>query len=67
MNIKFFLALLFMFVIGGYLGFKTHEIYYDDICLDMGGGKNPGNHPICVISNEPSMNYPPPIERVGTA
>lgn len=50
MNIKFFLALLFMFMIGGYLGFKTHGIYYDDICLDMGGGKNPGNHPICVIS-----------------
>lgn len=24
---------------------------YDDICLDMGGGRNPGNHPICVISS----------------
>ena len=23
---------------------------YEDLCLDMGGGRNPGNHPICVIA-----------------
>ncbi len=25
---------------------------YDDICLDMGGGKNPGDHRICVVERE---------------
>ncbi|AUQ52486.1 hypothetical protein PhaeoP83_04268 (plasmid) [Phaeobacter inhibens] len=23
---------------------------YDDLCLDLGGGRNPGDHPICVVA-----------------
>ena len=30
-------------------GWFAHRFHYDDICLDMGGGRNPGGHPICVI------------------
>lgn len=30
-------------------GMQFQKIRYDDICLDMGGGSNPGNHPICVM------------------
>lgn len=32
-----------------WLGMKFQEFRYDDLCLDLGGGKNPGNHPICVL------------------
>ncbi len=36
-------------VAGFYMGIKWNQFQYDDLCLDMGGGKNPGNYPICVI------------------
>ena len=25
------------------------EDFDEDLCLDLGGGKNPGNYPICVL------------------
>jgi hypothetical protein len=33
------------------------EFQYTDICLDMGGSKNPGNYPICVISENIYQDY----------
>lgn len=27
---------------------------YQDVCLDLGGGQNPGNHPICVVERPSS-------------
>ncbi len=32
-----------------YLGTQWYTFRYDDICLDLGGGRNPGGYPICVI------------------
>ena len=30
---------------------RSFERYlYEDICLDLGGGRNPGEYPICVIT-----------------
>jgi hypothetical protein len=28
---------------------KWHEFQYDDTCLDMGGGRNPEETPICIV------------------
>lgn len=30
-------------------GIKVQQFIYTDQCLDMGGGMNPGNHPVCVV------------------
>ncbi|WP_169449971.1 hypothetical protein [Photobacterium halotolerans] len=30
-------------------GMHFERFRYDDVCVDMGGGRNPGNFPICVI------------------
>ncbi|PID66099.1 MAG: hypothetical protein CR975_04640 [Gammaproteobacteria bacterium] len=38
-----------LLIISFLLGYQCYKFVYDDICLDMGGGKHPGNHPICVI------------------
>jgi hypothetical protein len=46
---KFIFSIVTAFVLGIYLGFLIHEFYYTDLCLDSGGGKNPGNYPVCVI------------------
>ena len=32
-----------------YAGMRTQAYLYEDLCLDLGGGKNPGNYPICVL------------------
>jgi hypothetical protein len=46
---KFIFSIVTAFVSGICLGFFIHDFYYTDLCLDLGGGKNPGNYPVCVI------------------
>lgn len=33
-----------------YGGVNYQTARYDDLCLDLGGGRNPGDHPICVVA-----------------
>jgi len=33
-------------------GAAFNAMRYEDICLDMGGGRFPGDHPICVIERQ---------------
>ena len=49
-NRRFFKALLLIAALIGafYAGMRTQAYLYDDLCLDLGGGRNPGNYPICV-------------------
>ncbi len=35
-----------------YAGMKFQAYVYDDLCLDLGGGKQPGDYPICVIERK---------------
>ncbi|MFN2551090.1 hypothetical protein AB9R03_04955 [Neisseria gonorrhoeae] len=37
-----------------YAGMRTQAYLYEDLCLDLGGGKNPGSYPICVIGKVPA-------------
>ena len=50
-NRRFFKALLLIAALIGafYAGMRTQTYLYEDLCLDLGGGKNPGNYPICVL------------------
>ena len=32
-----------------YAGMRTQAYFHEDLCLDLGGGRNPGNYPICVL------------------
>lgn len=40
---------LLIAVLAFWAGMTFQSARYDDICLDLGGGRNPGNHPICVL------------------
>lgn len=43
------IAALIAALIGAfYAGMRTQAYLYEDLCLDLGGGKHPGNYPICV-------------------
>ena len=35
-----------------YAGMRAQAYLYEDLCLDLGGGRNPGNYPICVIEKD---------------
>ena len=48
---RFFKALLLIAALIGtfYAGMRTQAYFYEDLCLDLGGGRNPGNYSICVL------------------
>ena len=43
------LLLLAALIVAFYAGMRTQAYLYADLCLDLGGGKHPGNYPICVL------------------
>ena len=49
MNRKMIIIIAVTTIFAFWLGIKAHGFYYDDICLDLGGGRNPSGYPICVI------------------
>lgn len=46
------ISALVLFFSGFLVGSAWHDFYYTDICLDMGGGRNPGGHAICILPSE---------------
>lgn len=41
-------------LLAGFLLGRMYEAWsYDDTCLDLGGGKSPGEYPICVVTESP--------------
>ena len=41
-------------LLAGFLSGRMYEAWsYDDTCLDLGGGKSPGEYPICVVTESP--------------
>ena len=46
------LIIIMVIILAFFAGAKWREFSYDDMCLDLGGGKNPGNYPICVVEVE---------------
>ncbi len=36
-------------IIGLVGGWYVHKWHYTDVCLDMGGGINPGGYEICIV------------------
>jgi hypothetical protein len=42
-------VLILVAILSFMAGQRFQQFNYDDICLDMGGGRNPNGYPICVI------------------
>jgi len=49
---KKILLLAGLLIAAFYAGMRTQAYLYEDLCLDLGGGRNPGNYPICVIEKD---------------
>lgn len=39
-----------------YAGMRVQAFLYDDLCLDLGGGRHPENYPVCVIERPAAPN-----------
>lgn len=42
-------------------GSEFRKAQYDDVCLDLGGGRNPGQYPICVVEHQNAALWLGPI------
>ncbi len=42
-------------------GSEFRKAQYDDACLDLGGGRNPGQYPICVVEQQNAALWLGPI------
>ena len=51
-NMKKIFLLAGLLIATFYAGMKVQAFIYEDTCLDLGGGKNPGNYSICVIEKD---------------
>lgn len=49
MKPKMLIVFAVLILTGFLAGIMFERARYLDLCLDMGGGQNPGNHPVCVI------------------
>ena len=48
-------------------GLNFQKAQYKDACLDLGGGGNPGQHPICVVEQQNAALWLGPIRATQNA
>ena len=48
-------------VMSFWAGLRFQEAHYKDVCLDLGGGENPGQYPICVVEQQHAALWLGPI------
>ncbi|MCR8550957.1 hypothetical protein M4578_24310 [Salipiger sp. P9] len=48
------MLLLALAVLAFWLGMLWQRHLYEDRCLDLGGGREPGGYPVCVVVKEPA-------------
>ena len=42
-------------------GLQFQKAQYNDVCLDLGGGQNPGQYPICFVQQQNAKLWLGPI------
>ena len=60
-NMTVVAAVTVIAVMSFWAGLQFQKAQYDDICLDLGGGRNPGQHPICVVEQQNAALWLGPI------
>ena len=54
-------AVIVIAAISFWAGLNFQKAQYNDVCLDLGGGQNPGQHPICVVEQQNAALWLGPI------
>ncbi|MDU9007117.1 SecDF P1 head subdomain-containing protein [Sedimentitalea todarodis] len=55
-------AVIVIAAISFWAGLNFQKAQYNDVCLDLGGGQNPGQHPICVVEQQNAALWLGPIK-----
>lgn len=64
MHVNKMIALIVLLVAigaGFFAGQAWQRFHYNDLCLDLGGGQNPGDYPVCVIEKAPAADPAPAV------
>ena len=54
-------AIIVAVVLSFWAGSEFRQAQIDDLCLDLGGGRNPGEYPICVVEVQNTALWLGPI------
>lgn len=54
-------AIIMAIVLSFWAGSEFRQANIDDLCLDLGGGRNPGEYPICVVEVQNTALWLGPI------
>jgi preprotein translocase subunit SecD len=60
-NLMIVAAVIVIAAMSFWAGLQFQKAQYDDVCLDLGGGRNPGQYPICVIEQQNAALWLGPI------
>ena len=60
-NMTVVAAITVIAVTSFWAGLQFQKAQYDDVCLDLGGGRNPGQYPICVVEQQNAALWLGPI------
>ena len=60
-NLLIVAAVIVIAAISFWAGLNFQKAQYNDVCLDLGGGQNPGQHPICVVEQQNAALWLGPI------
>lgn len=60
-NLLIFAAAIVIGSMSFWAGLNFQKAQYNDVCLDLGGGRNPGQHPICVVEQQNAALWLGPI------
>ena len=60
-NLLIVAAVIVIAAMSFWAGLNFQKAQYNDVCLDLGGGQYPGQHPICVVEQQNAALWLGPI------
>jgi len=60
-NLMIVVAVIVIAAMSFWAGLQFQKAQYDEVCLDLGGGQNPGQYPICVVEQQNAALWLGPV------
>ena len=60
-NLLIVVAVIVIAAMSFWAGLQFQKAQYDEVCLDLGGGQNPGQYPICVVEQQNAALWLGPV------
>jgi hypothetical protein len=60
-NLMIVVAVIVIAAMSFWAGLNFQKAQYNEVCLDLGGGQNPGQYPICVVKQQNAALWLGPV------